>query len=91
MHEIMATNYHKESKMPNDGNANYREQMKIAQDYVKEYQAERRAEEARQRRAEKREAQRAAKRESNKRSKELPWICRFDNFLHDITKQPRNY
>jgi hypothetical protein len=76
--------------MPNDGNANYREQMKIAQDYVREMNAQRRAEEARQKR-EKREAQRTAKRESNKRSKDLPWICRFDNFLHDITNQPRNY
>ena len=84
--------YHEKGKiMPKSDSDNYREQMKIAQDYVREMNAQRRAEQAQQRREEKRERQRAAKRESNQRSKDLPWICKFDNWLHDITKKPRNY
>jgi hypothetical protein len=60
-------------------------------DMLREQHLEERREAARQKKAEKRAAQRAARRESNQRSKSLPWICRFDNALHDFFGQPRNY
>ena len=58
---------------------------------LREQHLQERREAARQKKEEKRAAQRAAKRESNQRSKDLPWICKFDNWLHEITGQPRNY
>jgi hypothetical protein len=65
--------------------------MEKVRDYLKEQHAEQRREEARQKKAEKRAAQRAAKRVSNERNKGAHWIIRFDNCLHNITGQPRNY
>ena len=71
--------------------SNYDKQMEEVRDYLREQHAQERREAAQRKKEEKRAAQRAAKRESIQRSKDLPWICKFDNWLHDITNQPRNY
>lgn len=59
----------------------------IVRDAVHENSQRLKRQEAASRRAEKR----AARKASDKRSKSLPAVCRFDNWLHDVLGQPRNY
>lgn len=67
---------------------NYDRQMREVQDYIREMNAERRREEKRQQQAEKQAARRRERKSSGQR---VPFIVKFDNFIHDIVGAPRNY